>query len=531
MKPSTIYDAVAYPGHPYPQTHPDHLAVLARLHGMTPAPADRCRVLDLGCGDGANLIPMAFTLPQSRFLGIDLAQAPIMRGREFISKLGLSNIRLESMDLMDFSPEEGAFDYIIAHGLYSWVPPTVQKTVMDVVTRALAPQGVAFISYNAMPGGHIRMMMREMMLFHANKFDDPGEKIRQALMLAQLAANAQNSPNRYSVLLQKEWEEDLSIRHPQALFHDELGDCNANLYFHEFIARAADSGLQFLCEAAYHEMQANGIKAQIKEMLSGLGDDVISREQYLDFLIGRRFRQTLLCHKSVQIDRGIPAERIMEFSIASNAHPEKPVSGPVPEGEVKFIGAKDSCMTSTHPLLTATLLALENSWPESVGFEKLWETIREQSMSWGPEYALQPEHRMALAKALLNCYGLGLVDLRQWKPTLSAEPGVQPCASPIARLQSLQGDVVTTLLHTSVKLSDSLAKRLLQLLDGTKDHTAVAKWLVQAVVSGKATLIVDDQECHDPAIIEQNIREELEGHLKQLARLGLLYQEGNQHSR
>src|SRR5512145_2790817 len=123
MTSTTIYDAVAYPGHPYPQTHPDHLATLARLHGMTPAPANRCRVLDLGCGDGANLIPMALTLPESRFLGVDLAQAPIRRGQELIAQLGLSNIRLEAMDLMDFSPEDGSFDYIIAHGLYSWVPP------------------------------------------------------------------------------------------------------------------------------------------------------------------------------------------------------------------------------------------------------------------------------------------------------------------------------------------------------------------------------------------------------------------------
>lgn len=531
MTSTTIYDAVAYPGHPYPQTHPDHLAALARLHGMKPAPADRCRVLDLGCGDGANLIPMALSLPQSQFLGIDLAQTPILRGREIIARLSLQNIRLDAMDLMEFSPEESSFDYIIAHGLYSWVPPAVQKKVMDVVARALAPQGVAFISYNALPGGHIRMMMREMMLFHARKFEEPGEKVRQALMVAQLGANAQTHPNRYGVLLQKEWEEDLSIRHPQALFHDELGDCNSNLYFHEFIARATDSKLQFLCEAAYHEMQANGIKAQIKEMMSGLGDDVIAREQYLDFLIGRRFRQTLLCQESAQIDRGMPAERVMEFFIASNARPEKPVSGPVPAGEIKFLGAKDSCMTSTHPLLTAALLSLENAWPMPLSFETLWKILQEQSADWGPEYSLKLEHRTALAKALLNCFGLGLIDLRLWTPPLAADPGAKPLASPLARLQSLQGDVVTTLLHTSVKLSDSLAKRLLQLLDGTKDRPAIVQWLMQAVVSGQATLLIDDKECHDPAVIEQNIREELENHLKHLARLGLLCRERNPDSR
>lgn len=81
------YDEVLYPGYAYRQTHPDRLATMATLFGMTPAPVEGCRVLELGCGEGGNLIPMAFGLPRSQFLGIDLAQRPIQKGQAMVEAL------------------------------------------------------------------------------------------------------------------------------------------------------------------------------------------------------------------------------------------------------------------------------------------------------------------------------------------------------------------------------------------------------------------------------------------------------------
>ena len=124
-KLSSGYDDIPYPGHAYPQTHPDRLATLATLFGMNPAPAHRCRVLELGCGNGSNLIPMALTSSNSRFLGIDLASKPIASGNELIAELALQNVEIRQQDLTEFDSVE-QYDYIIAHGLYSWVPPALQ---------------------------------------------------------------------------------------------------------------------------------------------------------------------------------------------------------------------------------------------------------------------------------------------------------------------------------------------------------------------------------------------------------------------
>ncbi len=200
------YDQVLYPGLPLPQTHPDRLATIAGLFGMSPAAAPNCRVLELGCGDGGNLIPMALTLPGSVFTGIDLAAPAITHGCALIRKLGLDNITLRRLDLMQAGADlgefdYGVFDYIIAHGLYSWVPAAVRDGLLGLSRRHLAPQGVAYVSYNASPGFGRRRLFREMMLYHAREVEDPMRRVEQGVQLiGALAgyARSMRTPRRCS---------------------------------------------------------------------------------------------------------------------------------------------------------------------------------------------------------------------------------------------------------------------------------------------------------------------------------------------
>src|SRR6185295_13416486 len=152
----TSYDEVEYPSYAYAQTHPDRLATLATLFGMNPVPINDCRVLELGCGAGGNILPMACSLPGSTFVGIELAGAAVARGNEAIKTLGLKNVSLHQQDVMLIKDELGPFDYIIAHGLYSWVPEAVREHVLSICRSLLTPQGVAYISYNAYPGSRLR---------------------------------------------------------------------------------------------------------------------------------------------------------------------------------------------------------------------------------------------------------------------------------------------------------------------------------------------------------------------------------------
>src|SRR5262249_32631371 len=137
--PRTSYDEVPYESHPFPQTHPDRLASIATLLGLRPPRIDRCRVLELGCAAGGNLTPPAFGFPESSFVGVDQSTVQIAEGQQLIAELGLNNIRLEARSILDVGADFGRFDYILCHGVYSWVPAAVQDKILDICKKNLAP--------------------------------------------------------------------------------------------------------------------------------------------------------------------------------------------------------------------------------------------------------------------------------------------------------------------------------------------------------------------------------------------------------
>jgi SAM-dependent methyltransferase len=494
----TPYDQIRYPGHAYRQTHPDRLASLATLLGMRPVPADCCRVLELGCGTGANLIPMAWALPGSRFFGIDLAANPIADGRATVEHLGLDNIRLESIDLMDLPESLGTFDYIVAHGLYSWVPPAVQDRLMTLCRRHLAENGVAFISYNTYPGCHIRDMVREMLLYHVHNAPDPQTKIRQAQALLKFLADAQTEPDEYGHLLLKELQRVMqySVGH---FFHDDLAPINQPLYFHQFMERAQRAGLQFLSEAEYFMIKTDQFPEQTAQVLATLGGNILIQQQYLDFLRCRRFRQTLLCHQEISLDHDVQAHRMTGFSFSSPCKASSVDPDLCSEREEEFQGEQGSRLRTTNPLAKAALAYLGSRWPLAVPFDAI---INEALRCLGRQETA--EDADTLGAILQSSFGSGLLELHLLPPRLTIEPGEYPQASPFARLQAQKGNLITTLRHRSVCLDNATALKLLQMLDGTRNVAALTAELSQTA----------DQ----PPVGEQEVRLLL----ADFARLGLL---------
>jgi len=456
------YELVPYPSAPFTQAHPDRLAVLATLHGMNPAPVERCRALELGCGDGSHLIPIAFCLPRSEFVGIDRAAGAIAKGQALASELGLSNISLRVLDLAGFPLELGPFDYIIAHGLYSWVLPAVQERILALSKACLAPQGVVYVSYNALPGGHLRLMLREMMLFHLRGTEDADERIGQAQALLKWLASAQRQDDPYGALLKAEAERALE-RRGQFLFHDELTDVYAPLYFHEFVEQAARHGLQYLAEASLTELRPREFPQEVLDKLEELAGEPVLKEQYLDFLRCRKFRHTLLCHQEAALDREWEPGRINKLYAASAAQAAGP---PGPGGTEEFRGPQGSAISTAHPLAKAALHSLTETWPRALAFAELLERVG-------------GENAGALAEILYWTCAAGLVELHACPPCCAARPGERPLASPVARLQLRRGPGVTTLRHTTVTVEGLLERQLLLLLDGTRDRAKLLAELTE----------------------------------------------------
>lgn len=441
----TEYDLIPYPTMPRRQTHVERLAAVGKLFGMQPAPVERCRVLEIACGDGGNLIPMACALPGSRFVGLDLAPGPIADGQRIAADLGLDNLALHAADLREIDEGWGDFDYIVAHGLYSWVPEDVRERLLEVCRERLTAEGIAFISYNAYPGGHVRQMLREMMLHHTRHAANTRERIDQARALLEHLQRARLlSPPWQAV---RDEEAKLLIdRGDSGLYHDELSEYNQRFYFHEFAAAAGRHGLDYLGEAEPHEMfDPSGA-------LAGFQGNVIEYEQYMDFLKARRFRQTLLCHSERPLRRQTSPQQMPGFLFSAPGRR-------LENGQIE--GARGVCIGTGNEAAIRVATALGEVYPMPLSFEDL------------VPYAGNAE---ALSEMLYEMMIVGFVDLHVFDFPCQDSVTERPRSNRLARYQAARSNEVTGVCHMNIKL-DEVGRRLVELLDGTRTHEEIAAGL------------------------------------------------------
>jgi methyltransferase-like protein/cyclopropane fatty-acyl-phospholipid synthase-like methyltransferase len=515
------YDKVAYPSRPISDTHPDRLATVARHFGMRPAPVERCRVLELGCSSGANLLSMAVTMPDSEFVGVDLAGSAIARGKAMVDALGLKNLTLRQVDLLEMAPDYGEFDYIIAHGLYTWVPPQVRDQILAICKGSLQPQGIAYVSYDAFPGSYVRLMVREMMLFHNRDFHDPQQQTQQGMTLLKLLAKARVQPANYTHMLEDEYER-MSKRSNEALYHDELSQDFQPFYFYQFMDHAQRYDLQFLGEADFFEMHTGGLAPQAKEVLDKISDDLLLREQYLDFMCGRAFRRTLLCHRDVQLDRSGKSVSVRSFYVSSHVQPGTPAPNFSSEAEETFRNGSGTELTTANPLARALLWYLIESQPQRIPFEKLAGEVEYRArrrLGYVPKPDQDTERE--LADFVWRTYSAGLLDLHVYVPPFATQVSERPVASPLARLEARDGEVVTTLHYRSLRLADPIQRGLVMLMDGTRDHDALRRDVLELFKSGILAFQEGDKPV-DMQVVEQRIAAETEDVLRHLARLAVL---------
>jgi methyltransferase-like protein len=477
---ASSYDAVPYSVCAFAQTRPDRLAAIATLFGMDPAPADRCRVLELGCASGGNLIPMGLSWPASRFVGIDLSERQIRDGQRIGRELDLSNVDLQCLSILDVSRELGMFDYILCHGVYSWVPPEVQDKILQICHDHLHPNGVAYVSYNTFPGWHTRAAVREMLCYHTERFDDPADRIREARgLLTFLVRSVGSHGTGFDSMIRQELVV-LAATPDTYLLHEHLEDYNEPLYFHQFVDRAAAKNLQYLGEAQITVMMASRLGPEIEKTLRQISPDLLQMEQYMDFLRNRMFRQTLLCHDSVKLDHALRPEAAQRMSIATAAKPVSDQPDLQSDAPQQF-STGDSLhgtLTTRDPLMKAAMTHLSRIWPESIVFDDLLAAA-------APGQAIASEPARQLATRLLHCYTSGLVEFSLSPPRFVARVSDRPLASPYARWRAREGQKVVNMRLESIVLTEP-ARLVLQHLDGQHDRAALIA-LVQAWIEQKTS--------------------------------------------
>jgi methyltransferase-like protein/cyclopropane fatty-acyl-phospholipid synthase-like methyltransferase len=518
LEVASSYDDVPYDNLTFPQTHPDRLATMARIFGLASPRVATSRVLELGCASGANLIPMAFNLPGATFVGIDLSRSQVEKARETIEALHLQNISVKHASIAEVDDGWGEFDYIICHGVFSWVERPIQDKILHIAFANLAPAGVAYVSYNVYPGWHMREMVRHMMRYHAGRFEGPAEQIEQARALLDFLVSAADHSGAYGQLLNQEVER-LNKASDSYLYHEHLEQTNAPIYFHQFIERAEDAGLQYLSEADASDMLAARLPKPVAETLEQISPDILHLEQYMDFVRNRLFRQTLLCHRHATLRRALTPDVLDGLLLSCPAVLDQ--SPPdLAEGVSMVFASGHQRADSSRPATKAALAVLAERWPEAVSVGDLSRLALERAAPFVPASRLE-DTRRSMMTDLLTSVMYGLIHVHTEAPRCTCTPSDTPLANRLAAFQAHRSDIVVNAHHEMFRL-DPVAIESLKLADGRRDRAAILEVLIELAQQGRLLLQRGDEAIKAPEQVRAILSDQLDTVLTKLARLAIL---------
>ncbi|CWN49342.1 class I SAM-dependent methyltransferase [Neisseria meningitidis] len=296
------YDDLMYESKAFSQTAINALEARARMMGLQPAPAANAKVLELGCSMGGNIITQALYYPDAEFVGIDLSGRQVAQGNAIIEKMGLKNVRLEEKDILTVDESFGKFDYIIVHGIWSWVPDAVKDKIFSICRNNLTEQGIAYISYNVYPGWKRQEQLREIMYFAGRDvLEEPLEaRTRKGLdalkALAEILENDKGLDGGGKLpAIQKILNHNFYY-----IAHEYMEAFNDPIYVNGFIEWANRHRLAYIGDTDLHASFVSWMAEHTRERILALaGGDYIAKEFYSDILSDRQFRRSLLCREEV----------------------------------------------------------------------------------------------------------------------------------------------------------------------------------------------------------------------------------------
>lgn len=303
----TIYKELGYKSYPFPFTTPAYLEAYGTLVGLEPPTAKTARVLELGATYGGNIISQAVHNPEATFVGIELSQDQVEKGNKIISDAKLDNVSLLQGDILNFDESLGNFDYIIAHGFYSWISDEMKDKLLDIISHHLADNGIAYVSYNTYPGWHTMEEVRQLMLFANRGYDEltHKEKVLRGKTVGSLVGaqilNYDNLKERNSKFLGA--LRSVMQKDDYYVGHDHLEPHNDPCYFYQFNDHLKAHNLTYVCDADLTLSMVRTYDESIADKLEKLApNSQADQEQYLDFMLDTTFRKSIICKESAAKD-------------------------------------------------------------------------------------------------------------------------------------------------------------------------------------------------------------------------------------
>ena len=489
------YDEIPYPNIAKPFTHISRMAAIGALRGLTPVSPASCQVLELGCADGGNLLPMALQFKQSHFVGIDLSPVQIETGLKDSAYLSLKNFELRTADILELGPGDlDSYDYIIVHGVYSWVSSQVRERILSICKEHLNEDGLAYISYNTYPGWCGKQALREMLRFHTQRIDNPRQKAKAAMTLLTKMPTLEELPGDPATILAQRLRHDLEhMDEPLTyLVHEYLVDANEPLYFGDFLNRVQALGLRYVDDAFPGSTSLDRLPPATRRWIAESITDYNEQQQYLDFIANVSFRRSLLCHSCLMPDHESLLDRLRSLYVNATCRRADSSSDGVPQ----FKTDPGRVLSVKHPRLRAVLDSLVEARPGSISVAQLREILGNDVTKKAVAVMFDGLHRNAAVEFTSHPF------------CCTQNVGERPYASKFVRSRALDG-LLTTGAHRPVRLNDTFARHLLHLLDGTRTVSVLIALLQKRLTP-------------DPAISEKEWGGLVREHLAKLADFGLL---------
>ena len=505
------YDAVPYSAFPYPKLQPARMAATAHLLGLKFPPVETARTLEIGCATGAHLIPLAQGFPHARFLGLDVSPVQIETARSRAARLGLANITFDAKSFTELKPSDGPFDYIVCHGVYSWISPDLRRELLRNCAEYLAPEGIALISFNVFPGWRMFQIVRDCMLIHAGTTETPESKVARMRSLADGLEEFTSTETSYGHI----WRQEAQRVFKQTdayLLHELLEEDNAPCTITEFAQAAASFGMTFLAEANVFASCIGSSEARVTQFVRSMANgNALEQEQYFDMVTGRSFRQTLLVHAEHQneIDRTLSKARLDALHFISPLDLKIVPSQMANEWTVD--DGAGTTITTTDTSIAGALGVLIGRLPSSTSFEQIRSEL-------GADRAIQDK----LRNALLHLIREGVIEVSAAPVSCANTIGEYPMVWPLAASDATADLPHTaTLRHSAYEISPK-ARFLMPLADGTRNLVSLCDRLSAFVIEGGVQISESGVPITDPRRIRAICAETVNQQLAAFARAGLL---------
>ncbi len=461
------YDDVPYTDHAYAESHPDRLAVVAKMSGWGAPPIERARILELGCGVGGNLLPMAEQLPEATLVGVDRSRRQIAEARRVADAVGLKNVVFHEASFDAIDLPAGSFDYVVCHGVYSWIPIEARRELLRVVARCLAPDGVAYVSFNTLPGWYARMAARDWLRFAEAESRDGATGIAS---LAWLKERASPELDAYRRQL-----DDVASRLRQTesayLVHEYLAAEHHPELATTVLAEADVAGLRYLGDAIPASTAVELLDDETQARARGL--DVAATQQLVDFVKCTSFRRALF----VRADTCDARAWTWPMRLAPTAMDTMRIASRLritadPAGGADRIEGAEGIVHVFDPVARRALHELSLVAPRSLAFDELCRRTAAALTTSPDATALRDAVRSELYDLWLAVGGL---DLHSFEPTMTTTASERPEASAVARHHARTDGTLTNIWHQEVRLAEDVVRVVLARLDGTRTLGALTR--------------------------------------------------------